>query len=140
MDALPLVLLAAAALASLFLLFVAWRILIWIAERLIAIDRAIFRPRARPRPAPLDLPSERQLGLTLSFDYVDGDGDTSHRTARIDRAYREAGRRFIYLDGVCFTAHATRTFRTDRMSNVLRLDTGEVIDDPTSTFTRLIDP
>lgn len=143
-EVIPWMFLAATLLAGLIAAYLAWRVLIWVAHLLIAVDRALFGRGRKPRPQPLDLPGpsrerhdDATLNLVVAFDYVDAEGARSHRSARIDRATR-AGQGALHVEGICFAAHAVRTFRPDRMSNLVRLDTGEAIADPTSFFRRFL--
>lgn len=63
----------------------------------------------------------------LKFDYIDGNGNKTFRTVDV-REYDEELYTGIMI-GHCRFRDATRTFRFDRISNCIDIETGEVIDD-----------
>jgi hypothetical protein len=66
----------------------------------------------------------RTLPALIQITYCSGAGHASCRVVAVQRVWR-AGR-VIYMQGVCQLRHAVRTFRVDRISELICLATGEV--------------
>lgn len=64
----------------------------------------------------------------LEFDYVDTNGSPSHRRFTV-RWFDEWMDNTILLTGFCHKRKARRAFRADQMTNVVDVDTGEIIAD-----------
>lgn len=64
-------------------------------------------------------------GEHLSFSYVDSNGDYSEREVIFRKASSRNG--VVYVDGICTSRSAPRTFRTDRMEGLCLSRTGEAV-------------
>lgn len=62
---------------------------------------------------------------TLSFDYKDSSGNESSRKVQVVQYEQNGNHGTIF--GRCLLKNKNRTFRIDRMSNVVDQDTGEII-------------
>lgn len=74
-----------------------------------------------------DVASQRTAKKTVRLRYIDGNGQQSERVVDI-RAYEPSGIAGLLI-GRCHLRNATRTFRFDRISEVIDMETGEVIPD-----------
>jgi len=74
-----------------------------------------------------DAHEQRSAKKTVQLQYTDGQGATTERKVDIKR-YEPQGRHGLVI-GYCHFRNATRTFRFDRMTRVIDLDTGEIIPD-----------
>jgi hypothetical protein len=67
----------------------------------------------------------KKIEASLSFNYIDGNNEESYRKVKLQRFDNNL------FDGMfighCLSRNATRTFRYDRVSNVINMDSGEVI-------------
>jgi len=70
-----------------------------------------------------------------SFDYVDGNDNPSHRKVIFKSTKESNG--CTYLNGICLGRNAHRTFRADRITNLVDVDTGEAVSDAESYFLSL---
>lgn len=64
---------------------------------------------------------------TFSFDYKDSSGNQSSRKVQVVQYEQNGNHGTIF--GRCLLKNKNRTFRIDRMSNVVDQDTGEIISD-----------
>ncbi len=70
----------------------------------------------------------RTLPALVQITYRSAAGDASCRVVAVQRIWRDHGA--LYVQGVCQLRHAVRTFRMDRISELICLATGEVSGDP----------
>lgn len=78
----------------------------------------------------LDLPSpigEEVLPATVFIHYRASDGSVSQRAVTLKRVWREDGA--LYICGICHLRNRLRTFRVDRITELVCLATGEITDD-----------
>jgi predicted DNA-binding transcriptional regulator YafY len=75
-------------------------------------------------------------GLALSILYQDASGAVSERTIRCHNLTEAGG--FYYVDAYCLLRKARRTFRLDRIAEVIDYSTGEVIADVRGFFAEQI--
>lgn len=68
-------------------------------------------------------PTTNWAGMTVAFDYVAATGESSHRRVKVSTD--KAGKIF----GYCHTRSAMRSFLKDRMSQVIDIDSGELLQD-----------
>lgn len=69
----------------------------------------------------------RQIEALLAFNYIDGNNEKTHRKVRLKQFDNKLfGGMFI---GHCLLRNATRTFRYDRISDAIDLESGEIISD-----------
>ena len=68
-------------------------------------------------------PTTNWAGMTVAFDYVAATGESSHRRVKVSTD--KAGKIF----GYCHTRSAMRSFLKDRMSQVVDIDSGELLQD-----------
>jgi hypothetical protein len=76
-------------------------------------------------PMPTGDPS---LPAVVFIEYEAARGESSGRAVAIQRIWRHEG--LLYMQGVCHLRHQLRTFRVDRISELICLATGEVTDKP----------
>jgi hypothetical protein len=74
-----------------------------------------------------DVVAQRSAKKRVRLQYTDGKGATSQRVIDI-RAYEPLGPSGLVI-AHCHHRNATRTFRFDRMENVVDMETGELISD-----------
>lgn len=150
-DWLPLLWIALWVLLALTAAFIAWKVLVFVAEIIVKIDRALFPKRdltSRPLLAFANAPAAHgrsaneappfvadflpQTGgrdlFHIEFDYVDREGERSRRAVRLNRFTLDTRGRAQTIHGVCSLSRSLRSFHVRSMSNVVCLDTGEIID------------
>lgn len=66
---------------------------------------------------------------TIEFSYVDAIGQETRRKAKILSVERYGASGHLHLNAYCLLRGDIRQFRTDRMSDPVDLETGEIIDD-----------
>jgi hypothetical protein len=62
----------------------------------------------------------------LAIDYIDNDGNRTHRVIEVQSRDRGG---WGYLAAYCRLRHERRTFRLDRITHCVNVETGEIIDD-----------
>lgn len=67
------------------------------------------------------------IGAEVLINYMDAEGAVSEREVLVRRVLRKGGR--AYVEGICLMRQAYRTFRADRITTMVVLDTGEYITD-----------
>ena len=89
----------------------------------------VLQPSTEKRRRLKGLTKKSQSGNTgaLEFNYVDAFDQSSQRKAKIISLERYGTH--TYLNAFCFLRNEPRQFRTDRISNPVDLETGEIIDD-----------
>ena len=65
-------------------------------------------------------------------------GELTERRIRLTRAYSEHGE--VYIEAHCYLRREQRTFRADRMSDLVEVDTNLPIADPIAYFLGFIEP
>jgi hypothetical protein len=76
-------------------------------------------------------------GRLIKFDYCDADGKETTRTVNCYRVWHGDG--CTYVQGWCMLRNELRTFRTERMSNLLEVRTAKRISDPVGYFDNFAD-
>lgn len=76
-------------------------------------------------------------GRLVKFDYCDADGKCTTRTVNCYRVWHDD--KCTYVQGWCTLRNELRTFRTERMSNLLEVRTAKRISDPISYFDHFAD-
>lgn len=84
------------------------------------------------RPIPNDIE-----GRLIKFDYCDADGKVTTRTVNCYHVWHGDG--CTYVQGWCMLRNELRTFRTERMSNLLEVRSAKNISDPVSYFDHYAD-
>ena len=67
-------------------------------------------------------------GTEMNFDYVDAGGNVTNRSAIVIKIKQIPENDFIYIYSYCLLRQEMRSFRVDRMQNVINLSTGEVFE------------
>lgn len=70
------------------------------------------------------------LKTRITITYKDYDGDESYRTIQPERIYKDG--KFWYIDAFCESAQAERTFRSDRIIDLMNLKTNEFMSNQTA--------
>jgi len=65
--------------------------------------------------------------FSIAFDYKNSKGEDSKRIIKVQHVAQDEIGRF-YLTGFCLSKKSVRTFRTDRMANVVITGTGELLE------------
>lgn len=68
-----------------------------------------------------------QEGVRLQFTYVDAYGQETVRQV-LAHHFERAGT-MLYINAYCYLRQEERQFRADRMTDIIDIDTGEVIED-----------
>lgn len=68
-----------------------------------------------------------QEGVHLQFTYVDAYGQETVRQV-LAHHFERAGT-MLYINAYCYLRQEERQFRADRMTDIIDIDTGEVIED-----------
>jgi hypothetical protein len=76
-------------------------------------------------------------GLTVTFNYLDAEGEPTRRTVNCHRVWH--GENSTYVRGLCKLRNEERTFRTERIANLVVNRTGKKIADPVVYFDQLAD-
>lgn len=76
-------------------------------------------------------------GLLVQFTYEDASHNDTERTILCKRCWESAG--VIYVQGVCTLRHALRTFRAERMSDLIEVRSGRNIENPQDYFGHFAD-
>lgn len=74
-----------------------------------------------------DVLQQHPIKASVRFDYTSGSGKATQRTVHL-RSFETGSSQGLVI-GHCQMRNATRTFRYDRMRNVIDAETGEVLDD-----------
>lgn len=87
--------------------------------------------------APSDVPDDVDsfAGLAFSIEYVDAEGQPSHRRVTAQAIEARYGR--AYLRAFCHERQAARTFRADRIRSLTDLRDGRTYDDPIAYLRQL---
>lgn len=96
---------------------------------------------APPAPLiPIRLPTVRPTSPSLQYEmtYATEWGEVTERRIRLKRAYSEHGE--VYVEAHCYLRREQRTFRADRMSDLVEVDTDTPIGDPIAHFLGFIEP
>jgi hypothetical protein len=97
-----------------------------------------FAPQLPVEDDPVELTADDILGRALAIHYVDAKGDESYRRITIRRLHPVDSRQFL-IGAYCHEREAYRSFRSDRVIQVIDLLTGEVSDQPWDFFRSLAD-
>lgn len=73
------------------------------------------------------------LNIPIGFEYRNGQGDTSRRKMNVHHFIDHVDG-IRYVRGLCHARNEERTFRENRMSEVMELQTGEIHKRPSSFF------
>jgi hypothetical protein len=76
-------------------------------------------------------------GKLIKFDYCDADGKQTTRAVNCYRVWHGDG--CSYLQGWCTLRDESRTFRTERISNLIEVKTAKRISDPVAYFDHFAD-
>lgn len=77
------------------------------------------------------------MGCAFAMTYIDSSGEVSRR--RITVRYVSADGDTLYLGSFCHERQAFRSFRVDRIQELIALDTGEVISDASAWINAVLD-
>lgn len=70
------------------------------------------------------------LKTRFTITYKDYDGDESYRTIQVKRIYKDG--KHWYIDAFCESAQAERTFRSDRIIDLMNIKTYECLQNQTA--------
>lgn len=69
------------------------------------------------------------ISIPVGMKYEDSQGETTSRKIEVKKIYRSSDG-IDYLSGFCYLRKAYRNFRTDRISEIVSLETGEIYRSP----------
>lgn len=97
-----------------------------------------FRPELPTDDDVSDPPIDDVLGQAFAMTYIDSKGRRSERRVTI-RSVRNTAAGHTTITGYCHERKAARTFRLDRVEQLVDLATGEVFAEPASVLSGLMD-